>query len=75
MQLMYKNFNLTVLKIDFTFHQDKDDCDVFIFGHKDFERVQAKWGIKSLHIWVATSYVYDGYFLMLIIQNNEKVGF
>ena len=39
---MYKKFNLTVLKIDFTFDQDKDDCDVFIFGHKDFERVQAK---------------------------------
>ena len=52
-----KKFNLTVLKIDFTFDQDKKDCDVFIFGHKDFERVQAKWGIKSLHICVATSYV------------------
>ena len=27
---------------DFTFDQDKKHCDVFIFVHKDFERVQAK---------------------------------
>ena len=36
------NIRLQLFKNGFTFDQDKKHCDVFILGHKDFERVQAK---------------------------------
>ena len=36
------NIRLELFKNGFTFDQDKKHCDVFISGHKDFERVQAK---------------------------------
>ena len=36
------NIRLQLFKNGFTFDQDKKHCDVFISGHKDFERVQAK---------------------------------
>ena len=36
------NVRLQLFKNGFTFDQDKKHCDVFILGHKDFERVQAK---------------------------------
>ncbi len=48
-----KSSNITAQN-DFTFDQDKKHCNVFIFGRKDFERVQAKWGIKIVPHCVAT---------------------
>ena len=65
-----KGSNLTAQN-DFTFDQDKTHCDVFIFGHKDFERVQAKWGIKTVPHCVATSSYVSFQSVILIMQNND----
>ena len=57
MHLMYKKFNLTVLKIDFTFDQDK------VFNFKNFDQL-AEVGLKKIteqrsRALVLTSYFYS----------------
>ena len=54
----YKLPNITAPN-DFTFDQDKKHCNDFIFGHKDFERVQTKWGIKIVSHCVATLCIFS----------------